>query len=230
MPPVFIPSDVSDSSVVAVIASARDLEDACALSPGSFDICELRIDLFQHLNSAKIVPSSVKLPTPVIVTVRDPAEGGAHGLSEEERIKLFKLWLPACNYIDVELRNIDRFSALIDEAESSGIKLIISFHDFQKTPNVSELNSKLSQASLHSDRIFKVATRVNDWSDIENLVYFLKGGKTNQLAAMGMGSLGKLSRLILARLGSRLVYGCIAEEIAPGQWSVTKLRTLLREI
>lgn len=230
MAAVFIPSDVSGSSVVAVIASARDLEDACALSPGSFDVCELRIDLFQQLNLANIVPSSVKLPTPVIITVRDPAEGGAHGLSEEKRINLFKLWLPACNYIDVELRNIDRFAALIDEAESLGIKLIISFHDLQKTPDVSELTCKLLQARLTSNRIFKVATRVNDWNDIEKLVSFLNIDKTSQLAVMGIGPLGKLSRLILARLGSRLIYGCIAEEVVHGQWSVTKLRTLLKEI
>ena len=47
---------------------------------------------------------------------------------------------------------------------------------------------------------------------------------------MGMGALGKLSRLALARLGSCLAYGSLGAAVVPGQWPVTRLSDLLSEI
>jgi 3-dehydroquinate dehydratase-1 len=47
---------------------------------------------------------------------------------------------------------------------------------------------------------------------------------------MGMGGLGRVSRLLLAQLGSVLNYGYIDNATVSGQWSASRLRTIIGEI
>jgi 3-dehydroquinate dehydratase-1 len=47
---------------------------------------------------------------------------------------------------------------------------------------------------------------------------------------MGMGGLGRVSRLTLAKLGSLLNYGFLGEANAPGQWPARQLKDLLNDL
>jgi 3-dehydroquinate dehydratase-1 len=47
---------------------------------------------------------------------------------------------------------------------------------------------------------------------------------------MGMGALGRVSRLLLAQLGSVLNYGYLDQATVPGQWPAARLRELIREL
>ena len=216
-------------SIVAVIASLGDFGDISSMQSRSFDLCELRFD--------KLPPSSDKLsslvrelPFPKIATVRDPIEGGANSMPESARLSLFERWLPVCDFIDVELRNLKQFSNLIQEAESTGKEVIVSFHDFGKTPALEKLQEMFDQSGRAPNRIFKVATTVSHWSDVEVLIKLIQNNLEFRVAVMGMGALGKLSRLVLARLGSCLAYGSIGAAVVPGQWPVTQLSGLLSEL
>jgi 3-dehydroquinate dehydratase-1 len=44
---------------------------------------------------------------------------------------------------------------------------------------------------------------------------------------MGMGPLGRVSRLLLGQLGSTLNYGYLDSATVPGQWSAAELKRLL---
>jgi len=216
-------------SIVAVIASLRDFDDISSMSSRSFDLCELRID--KLLPSLDDLPPRVReLPLAKIATVRDPLEGGANSIPESTRLNLFVRWLPFCDSIDVELRNLSRFSKLIQEAESTGKEVIVSFHDFAKTPKLEELQEMFDRSGRVPHRIFKVATTVSEWSDVEILVHLIQDNPEFRVAAMGMGALGKLSRLVLARLGSCLAYGSLGAAAVPGQWPVARLSDLLSEL
>jgi len=216
-------------SIVAVIASLPDFDDIASMSSRSFDLCELRIDKLLH--SSDDLPTRVReLPWPKIATVRDPLEGGANSIPESTRLSLFVRWLPFCNFIDVELRNLSRFSKLIQDAESAGKEVIVSFHDFAKTPKLEELQEMFDRSGRVPHRIFKVATTVSQWSDVEILVHLIQDNPEFRVAAMGMGALGKLSRLVLARLGSCLAYGSLGAAVVPCQWPVARLSDLLSEL
>jgi 3-dehydroquinate dehydratase I len=216
-------------AIVAVIAALRDFEGIRNLSTAVFDLCELRIDLL-HSDSADLEAFVGNLPWPKIATVRDPKEGGANAIPERTRLELYQRWLPFCDLVDVELRGLSRFSGLVQQAESAGKSVIISFHDFEKTPSLEELQDKLDRCCPKKNQIFKVATNVARWSDVETLIQLLQRNPESRIAAMGMGKFGKLSRLVLARLGSCLVYGAVGEAVAPGQWPVTELARLLSEV
>src|SRR5262245_40798445 len=215
--------------IVAVVASPEDFERISGLNRSDVDLCELRIDLLCR-DSIELLPLVRKLTLPKIVTVRDPAEGGANDLSEEARLQLFEQWLPECDCIDIELRNISRFAKLARDAQSSGKEVIISFHDFLKTPPFEELMEMLLQSATVPNRIFKAATTVQSWEQVAVLIRLIDAHPRSRVAVMGMGALGKLSRLVLATAGSYFSYGCLGEAVAPGQWPVQRLRALLAEI
>jgi 3-dehydroquinate dehydratase-1 len=217
------------SAIVAVIAALPDFDQLLALPAKQIDLCELRIDRL-YGSSANLEALVAKIPIPKIATVRDPSEGGANGLPEATRFELFERWLPHCNLVDVELSNLSRFSAFIEQAESEGKEIIFSFHDFGKTPPLEELQGMLDGCRLRKNQIFKVATNVGQWSDVETLIHLIERNPAARVAAMGIGKFGKLSRLVLARLGSCLTYGSIGDSVVPGQWPVSELARLLSEL
>ena len=216
-------------AVVAVVASGEDFEELSKLPPGSADLCELRIDLLQNC-SADLDALIADLSIPKIVTVRDPREGGANQLSAKTRLKLFSQWLPVCNYIDIECRNLSEFSGLVREAEQRGKGIIYSFHDFEKTPEVSQMEELFETIESKANHIFKIATEVSTWQDVEKLILFMRMNPEHNVAAMGIGPFGKLSRLVLARLGSVLVYAAVGRKIVAAQWEVTALQSILAEL
>jgi 3-dehydroquinate dehydratase I len=216
-------------AIVAVIASLRDFEEILKLPPAHFDLCELRIDRM-YRSGADLEVLAGKVPFPKIATVRDPNEGGENAIPESRRLELFQHWLPLCDLVDVELRSLPRFSALVQQAESAGKDVIVSFHDFVKTPSLEELEELLDRCRPGKTQIFKVATNVAQWSDVETLIHLVQRNPEARIAAMGMGDFGKLSRLVLARLGSCLVYGSVGEAVVPGQWPVTELARFLSEL
>ena len=217
------------SAIVAVIAALPDFNQLLAWSAKHIDLCELRIDRL-YGSSANLEALSSKVSIPKIATVRDPSEGGANGLPEATRLELYERWLPHCDLVDIELSNLSRFSAFIEQAESEGKEMIFSFHDFEKTPSLEVLQGMLDHCCLRQNQIFKVATNVEHWSDVETLVHLIERNPEARVAAMGMGKFGKLSRLVLARLGSCLTYGSIGESVVPGQWPVSELARLLSEL
>ena len=217
------------SAIVAVIAALWDFDQLLAWSGKHIDLCELRIDRL-YGSSANLEALSAKIHIPKIATVRDRSEGGANELPAATRLELFERWLPHCNLVDIELSNLSRFSAFIEQAESEGKEIIFSFHDFEKTPSLEVLQGMLDHCRLRQNQIFKVATNVEHWSDVETLVHLIERNPETRVAAMGMGKFGKLSRLVLARLGSCLTYGSIGESVVPGQWPVSELARLLSEL
>jgi 3-dehydroquinate dehydratase-1 len=216
-------------SVVAVVASREDFEELSKLPSKSADLCELRIDLLQHC-SADLDALIADLSIPKIVTVRDPREGGANNLSAETRLKLFSQWLPVCDYIDIECRNLSEFSGLVREANRRGKGIIYSFHDFEKTPEVGQMEDLLETLETNPNQILKIAAEVSAWEDVEKLILFMQRNRDRNVAVMGMGSLGKLSRLVLSRLGSALVYAALGRKVVAAQWELTALQSILAEL
>ena len=88
----------------------------------------------------------------------------------------------------------------------------------------------LERTEPKANQIFKIATEVSTWQDVEKLILFMRRNHERNVAAMGIGSLGKLSRLVLARLGSVLVYAALGRKVVAAQWEVAALRSILAEL
>jgi 3-dehydroquinate dehydratase I len=228
----FDPTDVLErkSRIVGVVASRADWEAVTQADSSELDLCELRLDL---LVTEQIQQHEYLKPLrfPKILTIRDPREGGKESLSENERVNLFEELLPHVDYIDIELRNFSLYADVVAAAHKSAKQLIVSVHDFEKTPAAEQLERWANETEARSpDAIFKISVKLSRWEEMVCLGNFLVNQSRIRVAAMGMGPLGKISRVLFARLGSELTYAACGEAVVPGQWHFRTLRSILSQM
>jgi 3-dehydroquinate dehydratase I len=191
------------------------------------DLFELRLDRLAGV----VDQLEYKLPrlrAPLIITARHPQEGGANELSLRQRRDLLTRFLKYADYIDVELRSVLDLRSLLALAERKKVRRIISFHNFKATPAPRVLRAKARAAKTDGANIFKVATRTDTPFELARLLDFITKKELDlTISAMGIGKLGAISRVLLARAGSALVYASIAEGTdIQGQLSLQQLRAL----
>jgi len=213
--------------LVAVITSPADLRLAIAMRQPP-DLFELRLD---HLCGTldQLERKIVILSAPVIITARDPREGGANNLSLSVRRNLLLRFLPYAKYVDVELRSARAFKLLLARARKQNVRRILSFHNFKSTPSPRSLRAKAALAKALGTDIFKVATRTDRLVELARLVDFVMDKDVDlAVSAMGMGKLGAIARLLLARGGSVLNYASLHRPQIEGQLPIELLRSALR--
>jgi 3-dehydroquinate dehydratase-1 len=212
--------------IVGVIASRDDLEQALRMRRPP-DLFELRLDRLAGV-VGRVETKLPKLRAPLIITARHPNEGGSGRLSLRQRRALLSRFLTHADYLDVELRSTRALQALLAIAKTKNVRRIISFHNFKSTPSERILATKAREAKSHGADIFKVATRTDTPMELGRLVEFMTSNRLNlAVAVMGIGKLGAISRVLLARAGSVLIYASVgAATDVEGQLSLEQLRAL----
>lgn len=215
-------------NVVATVHTRRGLSVASAVSRDEADFLEIRLDC---LASGGLAPSGMLagLGLPLLITARHPAEGGAGGLGAVARRRLLLDALPRAAAVDVEWRSVATLAGVLDEAARRGVSRVISMHDFRRTPSLGVLRRKVRQASQAGADVVKIATTLRGPADLATLLQLLAMKARPPLALMGMGPLGRVSRLALAVAGSCLNYGYLDRPQVPGQWPAARLRQLITE-
>jgi 3-dehydroquinate dehydratase-1 len=214
------------SRVVGVIASHADLDRAVRMRKPP-DLFELRLDCFART----VDQLENKLPrfrAPLIITARHPQEGGANKLSARQRRDLLTRFLKYADHVDIELRSAYALRALLSSAKKRKVRRIISFHNFKSTPPQRILVAKARAAQAEGANIFKVATRTDTPVQLARLLNFITNKGVNlPVAAMGIGKLGAISRVLLTRAGSVLIYASLAAPTdIEGQLSLEQHRAL----
>ena len=212
--------------VVGVIASGADLD--CALQMRTrADLFELRLDRLADIIE-QLEDKLPRLRAPLIITARHPQEGGAKNLSLGQRRDLLTRFLPHAKYVDVELRSAFALRSLLGLAQEKRVQRIISFHNFRSTPSLRVLAAKAHAARAHGANIFKAATRTDTPNQLARLLQLVAAEDMDlPVSAMGIGNLGPISRVLLARAGSVLIYASItARTDLEGQLSLEQLGTL----
>ena len=212
--------------IVGVIASREDLEQALRMRRPP-DLFELRLDRLAGI-VGRVETKLPKLRAPLIITARHPNEGGSGRLSLRQRRALLSRFLAHADYLDVELRSARALRALLAIAKTKNVRRIISFHDFKSTPSARLLVAKAHNAKALRADIFKVATRTDTPTELGRLLEFITKNRVNvRLAVMGIGRLGAISRVLLARAGSVLIYASLGPATdVEGQLSLEQLRAL----
>jgi len=212
--------------VVGVIASRADLEQAVRMRRPP-DLFELRLDRLAGIAEQveNLVP---QLRTPLIITARHSREGGAGKLGCRHRHDLLLRFMNHADFMDVELRSVSALRSLLDLAENKNVRRIISLHNFKSTPDPRFLATKAREAKSQGADIFKVATRTDTPMELGRLLEFMTYACWDlALAVMGIGKLGAISRVLLARAGSVLIYGSVgANRDIEGQLSLEQLSRL----
>lgn len=213
------------SRMVAVIASPGDLGRAGRLRRLP-DLFEVRLDAFHEI-ARDLSGSIAALRAPVIITARHPAEGGHNDLAAARRRELLLEFLRCASYVDIELRSMRHLAAVIAEAHRKKVQLIISVHEFRRTPAAGEFRKLAAQARAASADVFKLATRVETAADLARLTAGFEAAQTElPTSAMGIGALGREARRAMIARGSVLNYAHLGTAQADGQFSLAELRRL----
>lgn len=225
----------TQAHVVAPVCSRQDLDFLHSGAALSTDILEFRLDDCSATQIEQDALAAAEHCTlPLLITARRHEEGSRAVLSDDSRLALYERFMPRAALVDTEVMSLreETFADFPDSVHASGALLVGSYHDFTSFPGMPKIEQMIADAYALGSDIAKVAVMMERLSDLYALAAVVerehRAGRL--ISAMGMGPLGKLSRLVLAKAGSCLNYGYLREANAPGQWSAAELRDLLRVI
>ncbi|CAB3288188.1 3-dehydroquinate dehydratase [Methanocaldococcus lauensis] len=188
------------------------------------DLVEFRIDFMKDINEEDIEKLA---KYPCIITVRPDWEGGYWKEDNEKRLKLIKKAIE-CNakYVDIELREQKNKEIVkFRDGIKSKTKILVSYHDFDKTPPKDELIN-IVEDSLKIGDIAKFATMVNNKEDILNILE-VTNKYSGRVIGIGMGEKGKITRILGVYFGSILTFASYkGKSSAPGQIDVFTLKKI----
>lgn len=208
------------------------------------DIVELRLDGFESLDLAALKSLRSNFSIPMIFTLRSKLQGGNYSggklnLRDGAVRKPLKLNDPIATQDHDRLSNIRSVAELkpeyldIEHCDSPHfikeiaslypeIKLILSYHDFTKTPE--DLEGIYREMQKIPAFFYKIAVTPHNCIDAIRFVCWAKkyGGK---LIGISMGTYGEISRILGPVTGSPITYSTLEDhqKTAPGQLSAKML-------
>jgi 3-dehydroquinate dehydratase-1 len=211
-------------AVVGTVHTVGGLRAAAGLDTDTLDAVEIRLDLLSP------TPQQLSaIAPPIILTPRCGSEGGAISWDPGERIQKVLPLLPWASAVDIELAQAEEMKHLLRICRTQRIPVILSFHDFEATPGVAKLRSLHHKARVAGAAVFKVATMLQTPGDLASLLKFAGSAGEPPVSVMGMGGLGRVSRISLGAAGSVLNYGWLHRPQVSGQWPARRLKKLIRE-
>jgi 3-dehydroquinate dehydratase-1 len=160
-----------------------------------------------------------------VCTLRPKAEGGRFQGNEAERASILKLIAEYNPYlIDIEYSTLSKNKELLNYVRKTGTPILVSWHDFRKTPPFSRLVEKLQQMKKISKHI-KIVTTASSVVDTTTVLSLYRKQNSN-LVAFAMGDFGRISRILCLYLGSPYTYVSLGRPVAPGQFSLDEVKSL----
>lgn len=191
------------------------------------DYAEIRFDFLKTEEIPQTLEDIKYELKKVVCTLRPKSEGGKFEGSEKERISILKLIAEYNPFLlDIEFNTIKKNKELAKYLKSTKTKLLISWHDFKKTPKFSELKNKMNLMSKFSHNV-KIVTTAKSAKDSTTTLQLYSQNKKSNLIAFAMGDNGRLSRILCLYLGSPYTYVSLGKPIAPGQFSVDEVKKII---
>ena len=190
------------------------------------DYVEVRFDFLKIEEIPNALEVIKKDLNKIVCTLRPKTEGGKFLGKEKERIAIIKLIAEYNPFLlDIEFNTLKKNSTLVKYLKSTKTNLLVSWHDFKKTPNSTELKKKINQMSKFSSNVKIVSTAKSTDDSTRMLELYSKKGKNN-LISFAMGDFGRISRILCLYLGSPYTYVSLGKAIAPGQFSVDEVNKI----
>lgn len=195
------------------------------------DLIELRVDYLRNAELALLLQNRKK---PFIVTNRKKEEGGKYRGEERKRLSVLQEAIDlGADYIDVEL-GTERSLLQGLVRDRRGTQVILSFHDFQRTPSLKELQKLFGQMIRLGANVIKIIPFARSWEDNLNILMLIPFAKERRqkIVAFCMGEKGKISRIFSPFLGAAWTYASLNQNrtSAPGQLTARELTDIWKKM
>ncbi len=226
----------------------KKIDEILKLGP---NIIEFRLDYIKDiesltLNFLKELLNLIGVKIPVILTFRKFSEGGKLDIIDKKRFDIINQVINLSpTYVDIEMDNDDEFlQNAIKKASNKNVKIIFSYHNFDKTPDYETVIEILSKFKAKFDKL-TVNLEKSPSNYLIKLIFYAKnfedniiplricrelGTENQKIISFCMGELGILSRIFCLKAGSYLTYGSYKEQTAPRQISIITIREILKYI
>lgn len=220
------------------------VEEITYLKTINLDLAEWRIDYYEDVyNIRKVKKILAKIrkvlgDIPLIFTLRTAKEGGKKRITVEYYKKLIESIAATgdVDIVDIELSigSDELVREMVGTVHRHGIKVIISSHDFENTPEKNTLVEKMCRMQYLGADLPKIAVMPSSAQDVLDLL-----AATNEMVCchgqtpvitISMGSLGIISRIAGEIFGSAVTFGSAKSASAPGQLEAGELYKVLRLI
>ena len=191
------------------------------------DYVEIRFDFLKPDEVPKALELLKNDLKKSVCTLRPKSEGGKFSGVEKERIAILKLIAEYNPFLlDVEFNSLKKNKTLVKYLKKTKTPILVSWHDFKKTPNIATLNRVLEQMAKFSKNI-KIVTNAKTIVDPSYVLSLYGRTSSLSLIAFAMGDYGRMSRILCLYLGSPFTYVSLGKPIAPGQFSLNEVKSII---
>ena len=224
----------------------HDIEHSCLIAGA----IEIRMDLIVDGSLPELIAAARRnsRKVEIIVTCRKKAEAarmpegeGSENETEDQRNKKMAILKQAvdlgADFVDIELsegadaiEELKSYCKIGCKIGDGSNKLIISCHDFKRTPGMARLKELLHQCRKYDPGIVKIVTFAHKPEDnlrIMSLISYARKHK-QEIIALCMGGKGRISRVMAPYLGNYLTFAALGRDAqsAPGQLTAAEMRQI----
>lgn len=216
--------DQSNDSAVKLDLTLTEIEKA--IQKGA-EMIECRFDFIKHSRQIdRYLQILSKYKNQSVYTLRPENEGGKFSNDPIQRIDLLKKLIDSRPlFVDIEYDLISKNDELADLVENSNARVLVSWHNFAKTPSEVELISLVNKMRVYSPYL-KIITTANNIDDSITILKLYQSIDANvNLVAFAMGESGTISRILCSIIGDApFTYASLGEAMAPGQLSIDQMK------
>jgi len=185
------------------------------------DMAEIWLDHIKDLNVSDLLK---RKSLPVICVCKKPDEKGHFkGTYKDVVDVLIKASKNGADYIDVPYNLIKNYKLKIKNC-----KVIISYHNFIKTPSTSVLLKKAEEMKKKGADIIKISVMAKSLNDTVRIITLAKHLQSKKIPhiLIAMGKKGTLSRVLTPTLGGTIMFAPLtkSKSSASGQLTVKELK------
>jgi 3-dehydroquinate dehydratase-1 len=226
--------DLKNKIAVVLVGIEKDEELINVLKNVKY--IELRIDEFLRNFEEKDLVEWIKKirrigENTLIGTLRWYKEGGDNSfyLPDKKRLEIFRLIGEYFDIIDVEIKS-KICENVIEICKSKNKKVLLSYHNFKKTPNINILKKIIKKGKKYGADMIKIATNVTTKKHIFTLTELTyKYSKKMDLIVIPMGT-SIYERIIPLFFGSKFTYVSLNKKTAPSQPSYFEILKFIEMI
>lgn len=198
----------------------------------NYDFFEVWLDYIEDIDEAFIENLQEQLMERLVVVFRRQNLEGAK-INLKDRFKIISLFKNSQSMLDLD---IFRQKEDLDYIKNNNlvIKTIVSYHNYQETPEDGKLKEIIDTMKIYEPTIFKISTKCNNPKDALRLLGLLLAMQEKGIKAiiLGMGEMGVITRIFGTIWGNEMIFAPlhVAESSALGQLTKGQLETIFREL